>query len=118
MRFVFTFLFPGKVPLNIPGEKSEENARHEGVVDHADSGQGLGNQVQGVEQIDQAEKATHEGASRPLAVTAGEEVAEHGRAGADETGEVGELRAGAEGVHGESSKIKMKVKMKSRPKGR
>lgn len=83
MRFVFTFLFPGKVPLNIPGEKSEENARHEGVVDHADSGQGLGNQVQGVEQVDKAEKAAHEGAGGPLTVTVGEKVAEHGRAGAD-----------------------------------
>ena len=118
LRFLFTCLFPEKVLFNVPGEESEKNAGHEGIVDHADAGQRLGNQVEGVEQIDQAEKATHEGASRPLAVTAGEKVAEHGRAGADETGEVGELGAGAKGVHDGSFKTKMKMKMKSRRKSR
>ena len=96
----FTVLFPEKVFFNIPGEKGEENAEHEGVIDHADAGQGLGDEVERIDEIEEAEETPEEGASGPLAVPAGEEVAKHGGGGADQGGKVGELGAGAEGVHG------------------
>lgn len=99
MRLVFTFLLPREIFLNIPGEKSEENARHEGVIDHANAGEGLGDQVKRVEQVDEAKEATDEGTRRPLAVAAGEKIAKHGRTGTDQAGAVGQFGAGAEGVH-------------------
>ena len=96
----FTGLFPEEVFFNIPGEKGEENADHEGVVDDADAGQGLGDEVERIDEIEEAEEAADEGAGGPLAVPAGEEVAKHGGGGADQGGKVRQLRAGAEGVHG------------------
>ena len=95
----FTGLFPEEVFLNIPGEKGEENAEHEGVIDDADAGQGLGDEVERIDEIEEAEKAADEGAGGPLAVTAGKKVAEHGGGGADQGGKVSQLRAGAERVH-------------------
>ena len=100
LRFVFMRLFPGEVLFNVPGEKSEENADHEGVVNHTDAGQGLGDKVEGINQVDQSEKTAHEGAGRPLAVAAGKEVAKHGGGGPDQAGKVGQLGSGAEGIHG------------------
>ena len=96
----FTVLFPEEVFFNIPGEKREENAEHEGVINDADAGQGLGDEVERIDEIEEAEETADEGAGGPLAVTAGEEVAEHGGGGADQGGKVSQLRAGAEGVHG------------------
>ena len=118
LRLGFIFLFPGKVLFNIAGEKSEENAEHERVVNDADPGKSLGDEVERINQIEKTQKAAHQGAGRELAVTTGEEIAEHGRGGADQPRKVGQLGAGAEGVHGFwiKMKIKMKVKMKSRPK--
>ena len=96
----FTVLFPEEVFFNVPRKESEENAEHEGVVDHADAGQGLGDEVERIDEIEEAEETADEGAGGPLAVPAGKEVAEHGGGGADQGGKVGQLRAGAEGVHG------------------
>jgi len=120
LRLGFIFLFPGKVLFNIAGEESEENADHEGVVDDADPGKSLGDEIKRVDQIEKTQKTAYEGAGGDLAVTTCEKVAEHGRGGADQSGKVGQLGAGAEGIHGFSikMKIKMKVKMKSRPKTR
>ena len=92
-------MFPGKVLFNIAGEKSEENAEHERVVNDADPGKSLGDEVERIDQIEKTQKAAHQGAGRELAVTTGEEIAEHGRGGADQPRKVGQLGAGAEGVH-------------------
>ena len=96
----FTVLFPEEVFFNIPGEKGEENAEHEGVINDADARQGLGDEVERIDEIEEAEEAADEGAGGPLAVPAGKEVAEHGGGGANQGGKVGDLGAGAERVHG------------------
>ncbi len=96
----FTVLFPEEVFFNVPRKESEENAEHEGVVDHADTGQGFGDEVERIDEIEEAEETAHEGAGGPLAVPAGEEVAKHGGGGPDQTGEVRQLGDRAKGVHG------------------
>jgi len=114
LRLGFIFLLPGKVPFNISGEKGEENADHEGVVNDADPGKCLRDKVERIDQVQKTQKAAHESASGELAVTTGEEIAEHGGAGTNQAGEVGQLGAGAEGIHGCLVKIKIKMKMKGR----
>ena len=99
LRFVFIFLLPGEVLLNIARKESEENTNHEGVVNDADPGKSFGNEIEGIDQIQEPQTAADQGAGRPLTIAAGEQVAEHGGAGTDQAGEVGQLRAGAEGVH-------------------
>ena len=102
LRLGFIFLFPGKVLFNITGEESEKNADHEGVVDDADPGKSLGDEVERIDQIEKTQKTAYEGAGGDLAVTTCEKVAEHGRGGADQSGKVGQLGAGAEGIHDSS----------------
>ena len=89
LRFVFIFLLPTEVFFNITGEESEENADHEGVVNDADPGKSLGNEVERIHQVKKPQKSAHEGAGRHLPITTSEEIAEHGGAGANQAGEVG-----------------------------
>lgn len=105
LRLGFIFLFPGEVLFNIAGEESEENADHEGVVNDADPGKSLRDEVEGIDQIQKPQKTSDHGAGRPLTIAAGEEVAEHGRGGADQPGEVGQLGAWTERVHGSLSML-------------
>ena len=47
--FDFILLLPGQIFFNVPGEEGEKNTRYEGIINDADAGQGLGNEVEGVE---------------------------------------------------------------------
>jgi len=53
----FMVPFPEDVFFKITGQKSEKNTDHEGVVDHANSGQGIGNEVERIDQIQEAEES-------------------------------------------------------------
>jgi hypothetical protein len=99
LRLGFIFLLPGKIFLNISGEKSEENAEHEGVVNDADPRESLRDEIEGIRQIEETQKTTHESAGGELAVASREEVSEHGWGGANQSGEIGPLGAGAKRVH-------------------
>ena len=96
----FMIPFPTQVLFKITGQKGEKNPDHQGVVDHTDSGQGIGNEVEWVDQIYEPEESAHQGAGGPMAVAAGEEISEHGGSGADEDRKIGEFGSGAEGIHG------------------
>ena len=92
--------FPEKILPNVAGQKSEKNPGHERVVNHANSGQGIGNEVERVDQIHEAEESAHQGPRGPLAIAAGEEIAEHGGCGADQAGNIGEFGARTKRVQG------------------
>lgn len=92
-------VFPEEILFNIPGKKGEKNAEHEGVVNDPDTGQGFGNKVERIDQIEKTQNTAHQGTDRHLPVTAGEEVAKHGRSRADQCGKVGQLGTGTKGVH-------------------
>jgi hypothetical protein len=95
----FTMAFPKQVLLKITGQKSEKNPDHEGVVDHSDSGQGIRNEVERVDQVHEAEESAQQGAGGPLAVAAGEEIAEHAGSGPDQFGNTVEFGDGTKGIH-------------------
>ena len=70
-------LFPRMVSFHITGEQSEKNSHHQCIVDNSDSGEGFGNQVEGIQKVEKAQKATQEGAGGPLAIAPGLKVPEH-----------------------------------------
>ena len=84
----FILLFPEQIFFNVPGEEGEKNTNHQGVVDDSDARKGIRNEVEGVEQINQPQKPSHQGSSRPLSVAPGQKIMEHGGGGADEAGKV------------------------------
>ena len=90
---------PCQVFSHIPGEKRKKYAEHQSVVYHPDARQGFWNEVEGVDQVDQAEDAAHQTSCGPGRISAGKEIPEHRRSRADQSREVGEFGGGAEGIH-------------------
>lgn len=101
----FILSFPEEIFLNVTGEEGEENPHHQGVVDQTNSRQSLWDQVEGVDEVEKAEKTAQQGAGGPLSIAAEKEIAEHGGGGADQAGKLGEFGAGAERIHGPSTML-------------
>jgi hypothetical protein len=45
------WIFPKKILLNIPSEKSQENSHDESVVHDTDDGEYVGDEIEGIDQI-------------------------------------------------------------------
>lgn len=94
----FIFAFPSEIFLNVPGEEGEENPDHQGVVDDPDPRQGVGDKVEGIHQVDQSKKSTHQSTGWPTPIATGEKVPKHGGGGSKQPGKVGELGTGTQGI--------------------
>lgn len=49
--FWLMWIFPKKIFLNIPPEKSKENSHDESVVHDTDDGENIGDEIEGIDKI-------------------------------------------------------------------
>jgi hypothetical protein len=68
-----------KVLFNIAGEQSEEKSCDKRIIDDSDDGESFGNEIEWVDKVKEAKKATHNCSVRNFLIFAAKNIAKHGR---------------------------------------
>ena len=66
--FGFTVFSPRAIISDIPGQESQKDPEHKGVIDHPDAGKSLRDQVEGIDQVNKTQNTADQGAQGPRPV--------------------------------------------------
>jgi hypothetical protein len=71
-----------KVLFNIAGEQSEEKSYDKRIIDDSDNGESFGYEIEGVEKVEEAKKATGDRSIGNSLIFSAKNIAKHGWGGA------------------------------------